>query len=422
MIYGLLGKSLAHSVSPEIHKAFGNDCYKLYPTDNPGQFLKNKAFSGLNVTIPYKETVLPYLDQLDPIANRSHSVNTIVKKDNKLHGYNTDYDGLSMLVDHHKIDIRGKHILIVGNGGAANTVSCFLEDRKAQKVTKICRKPRNDSELTFSEIDKVKDCEIIINTTPVGMYPDNESDWLFDLGEFTNVTHAIDLIYNPLRTNFLLDAKTRGIKTINGLFMLVAQAARAHELFFETSVPMDRIQAVYSETLRQMTNIIFIGLPSSGKSLYARLLHDKYGLQIMDTDRIIEQMTGMTIPEIFDSQGEKHFRDQEFLLARTISKTHYQVISTGGGMVTNPALMRLFQHNGYIIFLDKDPAEILKYPVRNRPLIKKPEDLYRLASQRRPLYEKYADMIFKITKDAKLHFPEIERLINEHFDNQRAES
>ncbi|MBN2696700.1 MAG: shikimate kinase [Bacilli bacterium] len=417
MIYGLLGKHLSHSISPMIHNAFGNESYQLFATDDVVEFLKSKDFDGLNVTIPYKETVLEHLDELDVLASRSGSVNTIVRRSGKLIGYNTDYYGLKTLIDFYDVSVKGKRVLIIGNGGAAKTADCLFRDLEATSVIKICRTPRSDNEIPLAKMKSVLDFDIIVNTTPVGMYPDNETEWLFPLESFTNLSFVIDLVYNPLQTNLLLDAKTKGVGCANGLFMLVAQAAAAHELFFGDKITEKHLHSVYFQMHKALSNIVLIGLPSSGKSLYARKLHDIYGLKIIDTDNQIESETNLSIPDIFAKYEESYFRELEYSLIKRISKEHGLIISTGGGMVTNPKLMRLLKQNGFIVFLDKDPLDIIKHPVRNRPLVKKPSDLLGLAKLRRPLYEKYADLIFKITKDASEHFSEIEVSINEHFDH-----
>ncbi len=418
-MYGLLGKSLSHSLSPMIHTGFGNKEYRLFETEDLDGFLKAKNFKGINITIPFKEKIIPYLDSLDEVANRTSSVNTVISKDGLLIGYNTDYFGLKSMLEYFKVSIANKRILIVGNGGVAKTAKTLFKDLNAKSVLNICRTIREDGEITFSEIDKITDCDIIVNTTPVGMYPNNQDKYLFSLTRFSGLELVIDLIYNPLQTNLLQEAKDLSIPSINGLFMVIAQAASAHELFFDQKLSAELIEQTYSAVNRKLTNLVLIGLPSSGKSMYAKKLHDIFHKDIIDTDSEIVKDQNMEITDIFEKFGESYFRKLEYALVEKIYKNQNCVISTGGGMILDEKLMHLLKQNGLVIFLDKKPEAIAKHKIENRPLIKKSSDIFQLSHQRRPLYEKYADVILKIKRESNYHFKEIEVKINEHFDYKR---
>ncbi len=418
-MYGLLGKSLSHSLSPLIHESFGNKEYRLFETSDLDGFLKAKNFNGINVTIPFKEKIIPYLDHLDEVAKRTASVNTIICKDGVLTGYNTDYSGLNLMLEHYGILIENKHILIVGNGGVSKTVKTLFTDLRAKSVVKICRNVRESDEIPFDEIDKITDCDIIVNTTPVGMSPNNQDEYLFSLARFPGLALVIDLIYNPLNTNLLLEAKSLHIRAINGLFMVVAQAAYAHDLFFGQKLSKEKIEQTYSALNKKLTNLVLIGLPSSGKSMYAKKLYDIFQKEIIDTDLEIVKNQNTEIPEIFEKYGESYFRKLEYAMVESIFKKNNCVISTGGGMVLDDKLMHLLKQNGLVIFLDKKPEAIAKHRIDNRPLIKKRSDIFQLDQKRRHLYEKHADIILKIKRESNYHFKEIEVKINEYFDYKR---
>jgi len=418
-MYGLLGKSLSHSQSPRIHEQFGNTNYELIETDDPESVLAKKAFSGINVTIPYKETVLPFLDALDEVAQKTGAVNTIVNRYGKLFGYNTDYFGIKSVFDRAGVDPAGKAVVIIGNGGAAKTAATFFFDQGAGKIDIICRHPKKAEELPFSMLDKVSGGQIVVNCTPVGMYPRNEDVLSFSLKVFSKAEFVLDLIYNPLRTNLIQEAKSLGIPASNGLYMLVAQAARSHELFFGSTIQADERELVYAGINRSLHNIVLVGLPSSGKTLVAKRLKDTFHMPIIDTDNEIARQEKLTIPEIFAKFGEARFRELEYELVRKIYQKQGVIISTGGGMIANDKLMRLLHQNGLVVFLDKSPESIAANNIQNRPLIQKPEDVFLLDAKRRPLYEKYSDIKIKIEQSVVVHLTEIEAKINEYLDNQR---
>lgn len=416
-MYGLLGRSLSHSFSPLIHSLFGNSNYRLFETDDLKTFFAERKFKGINVTIPYKEVVAQYLDVIGPVAKRTGSVNTVINQNGKLIGEDTDYYGLQYLLDYFKADIKANNALILGNGGVAQTTECLLRDLGAGAVNKLSRTPRANNDYYFADFDKVKDADIIINTTPVGMFPHNDDPLLVDIKNFPKTKIYVDLIYNPLRTPLCLEAKDNGISYHSGLLMLVAQAKTAHDLFFGKKTPESEINRVYHVLRRRLINLVFIGMPLSGKSLYARTLNNKYHKRLIDTDREIETAENMTITEMFRQKGERYFREREFELIKSLYKSHGLMISTGGGMVQNPELMNLLRQNGLLIFIDRSKEDLAQRNPKNRPLITSTEDLYRLYEKRHPLYEKYADIIIKIPFGNEYHHVEIEAKINEYLSH-----
>lgn len=414
---GLLGKKLSHSFSPVIHRAFGNEDYRLFETDDPVGFLSSEPFSAINVTIPYKEAVIPHLDRLDEIAERTQSVNLIVRENNSLIGYNTDYDGLSQLLKHEGISLDGKKVLILGNGGAAKTAFLLAKDQKAAFVTKMVRRIKENDEVLFSQIDKVKEYDIIINTTSVGMFPNNQETLPFHLKDLPNAEAYIDLIYNPLNTGLMLEAKTLSIKASNGLYMLVAQAKRSHELANKVILPEPLTESIYVDLRRKSINLVLVGLPLSGKTMYMHLLAEKEHKTEADTDQMIEAASLMPITEIFRIHGEPYFRELEASTVENIYRLGNQIISTGGGMIENPNIMEKLKQNGVIIFLDKDPQMIMQNQIHNRPLIQSPEDVLKLYNRRKPLYEKYADITVKMGRPVSVIIAEIEAKLHEYLSH-----
>ncbi len=416
--YGLLGKKLGHSFSPYVHHAFGNSDYRLFETDDLVAFMKNASFDGINVTLPYKETMLPFLDVLDDVAAATGSVNTVVRRDGRLFGYNTDYDGLRASFFRSGVSPKGKKVAVLGNGGTAKTVIRFLQDVGAASIDVYCRQPRRPGEMLLASAGG--DHDILISTTSVGMYPDDDVPPLVDLDRFPSLAFVFDLIFNPLRTNLILAAIARGIPSASGLFMLVAQAARSHELFTGNAVDEKTILNVYLDLYKKEANIILIGMPLSGKSLYAGILAREKDKTVFDTDDEIEKKSGLSISELFASKGEAGFRAMEEALIESIRHRHGLVMSTGGGMILNPLAMSRLRHNGVVIFLDKDYHRIMAVQIRNRPLIRTPEDVERLALARRPLYESYADVTVEIVGTRDETVQEIEAKLDAYFNRQRS--
>jgi len=381
---GLLGAKLGHSYSPQIHSHLGNYTYCLFEksADELESFLKNSDFAGINVTIPYKSSVIPYCDELSPIASRLGAVNVIVRRENKkLIGHNTDYFGFQTMLQRIGLDIRGKKVLVLGTGGASKTAVAVLQDHGAQVIT-ISR----SGERNYSNLHCHSDASVIVNTTPVGMFP-NTGVAPVSLDIFPHLEGVLDVIYNPARTQLLLDAERRGIVAMNGLLMLVAQAKEAAEWFTGKPIDNSKIDEIYALLRKQAENIILIGMPGTGKSTIGKLIAERLGKEFLDTDELIVQKAGCTIPEIFAAQGEVGFRKIETEVLKEIGNLSGKVIATGGGCVTQTENYPLLHQNGMIFSLKRD---ISLLPTNGRPLSQaKPlEELY---SIRRPLYEQFAD-------------------------------
>ena len=355
---GLIGNPLGHSYSPRIHAELGGYEYRLMPMeeDAVAPFLKKREFDAVNVTIPYKKTVMPCLDTISDEARRIGSVNTIVKDgDGLLHGYNTDYYGFSYMLDRMGILLDGKKVVILGSGGASVTAQCVAKDRGARQVVVISR----SGEDNYTNLGRHRDADVLVNTTPVGMFPRNgESPVSLDC--FPDLSAVVDMIYNPERTALILDAEERGIPCTSGLPMLVAQAVRASELFTGQSIPPERTEEVIGSVRRSMRNIILVGMPGCGKSTVGGLLADRLDRKLIDLDAEIVRTAGKSIPDIFREKGEDAFRAMETAVLREYSKQSSLVLATGGGTVIRPENRRLFRENSVTILLLRPLGELAK--------------------------------------------------------------
>lgn len=381
---GLLGEKLGHSYSPQIHAALADYSYSLFEKQ-PNEledFLKNGDFSGINVTIPYKKAVIPYLSELSPTAARMGAVNTVVRRaDGSLIGHNTDYFGFKTMVSASGLSVFGKKALVLGSGGASNTAVAVLEELGAEVVV-ISRNGENH----YGNLHLHADAAVIVNATPVGMYP-NVGRSPIELSQFPKLEGVLDLIFNPSRTQLLLDAEARGIVAMNGLLMLVAQAKESAEWFTGHPISDDRITAIHGKLKKQMENIILIGMPGSGKTTVGMALAQTLGRQFVDADAEIIKAAGMSIPEIFAQQGEVGFRSIETEVLAELGKKSALVIATGGGCVTQARNYPLLHQNGTIFCLNRN---IDRLPTDGRPLSQsgKLEEMYRI---RKPMYERFAD-------------------------------
>lgn len=383
---GLLGEKLGHSYSPQIHSMLADYEYKLFEKspEELEDFLKSGEFDGLNVTIPYKKSVMPYCAELSPTAAQIGSVNTIVRRsDGSLYGDNTDAFGFENLIVHNGIEVKGKKALVLGTGGASVTAQAVLKNLGASEVVVISRKGEDN----YENIAKHADAEIIANTTPVGMYPNNGKAAV-DLTQFPKLSGVLDVVYNPARTALLLQAEKLCIPCAGGLYMLVSQAKRSCELFTGKSIPdseIDRIERVLSH---QMQNIVIIGMPGSGKTAVSTMLAERLGRKIFDTDTIVSEKAGVTIPEIFAAQGEAGFRKLETEATAEVGKLSGNIISTGGGVVTVAGNYELLHQNGVIVWIERDTNKLAR---DGRP-ISLSSDLNELYAARLPLYERFADI------------------------------
>ena len=383
MKFGLLGRKLGHSYSPMIFDLMGGYRYDLFERepDCIEDLLRKGDFDGLNVTIPYKKEVLQYLDEIDPLALRLGAVNTIVKKNGKLFGYNSDYYGFLSLVQRTRIEPPNKKVLVLGSGGASVTVRAVLEDLGAQVVL-ISR----SGEDNYTNLDRHRDAALIVNTTPVGMYPHNGSAPL-SLEGFTALEGVLDLIYNPARTQLLMECEKYGIPGFNGLWMLVAQAKQSAQWFLGRELPDSLVSDIHQKLRDKMENIALVGMAGCGKSTLGRALAKETGKKFVDADAEVEDLAGKSIPEIFAQEGEEMFRRMETTVLAELGMESGLVIATGGGCVTREENYPLLHQNSRIIWLDRCPARL---PTEGRPLSQKthPAKLYEM---RKPLYKAFAD-------------------------------
>lgn len=385
---GLLGRKLGHSYSPQIHGQLASYDYSLFekePEELEG-FLKNGNFAGLNVTIPYKKDVIPFLDQLSPVARRLGAVNTIVRRgDGSLVGHNTDYFGFRYLVQQSGLDVRGKKVLVLGSGGASNTAVAALQELGARVVI-ISRSGENN----YGNLHLHANASVIVNTTPVGMYP-NTGVSPIDLGCFPQLEGVLDVVYNPARTQILLDAENRGLVAMNGLWMLVAQAKESAEWFSGGTIPDSRIVQIHAALQAQMENIILVGMPGCGKTTIGRLLARETGKQFVDADEALEARVGRKITDIIPTDGEAAFRCLETETLAELGKQSGFVIATGGGCVTQERNYPLLHQNGTILWLTR---ALDKLPIEGRPLSQTGK-LQQMLATRQPMYRRFADAVIE---------------------------
>ena len=384
MEYGLLGERLGHSFSPQIHRDLAGYDYQLLPTPPEAveDLFARRAFQGLNVTIPYKRTVMPLCDEIDPRAAAIGAVNTVVNQNGRLTGYNTDIDGFLYMARRAGVDMAGKKVVILGSGGTSRTARAAAGELGAREIVTVSR----HGEDNYQNLSRHADAQVLVNTTPVGMYP-NWGQSPVSLESFPALEGVLDVVYNPLRTALLLQAEERGLPRSCGLPMLVAQAKRAAELFTGQNIDDSRAEAVLHGLRGQLTNIVLIGMPGCGKTTVGRALAGKLGRTFVDLDEEIVRRAGTSIPEIFAREGEAGFRERESALVREFGERTGLVVSTGGGVVTRRENYIPLKQNGLLLHLRRDPAAL---PTDGRPLSQAtaPEELWR---RRAPLYAAFAD-------------------------------
>jgi len=415
--FGLLGEKLVHSFSPIIHKYLGDYGYLLYEVspDNLDSFMKEKQFDGINVTIPYKQAVMPYCATLSDEARTIGSVNTIIKDgDGTLHGHNTDHHGFRVMLKQGGIDPSGKKVLVLGDGGSARTVRTVLGALNAREIVTISRRGYNN----YDNIERHYDAEIIVNTTPVGMYPENGLSPLdlspLSLAGFERLTGVADLIYNPARTRLLLETGRLGVPCVNGLTMLVAQAEMANRLFMAkqtdepaTSSGSELVNKIVDQILKETQNIVLIGMPGCGKSTVGRILAHTMERSFTDIDERIVAAAGKSIPQIFTEDGEEKFRHLETRILGEETKKSGIVIATGGGVVTHPENLDLLRQNSIIVYMERELSELI---TDGRPL-SKGVGVHVLAEQRLPLYETWSDCVVKVEARPELTAARIQETI-----------
>ena len=385
-IYGLLGRKLGHSWSAPIHKELGCDSYRLIelePEKLEG-FLRQPNIGGLNVTIPYKKTVMEFCDVIDDTARAIGSVNTIVGRGGKLYGYNTDAAGFVWMAERAGISFAGKKVVILGSGGASVTAQTMTRLGGARQVVVISR----SGEDNYENLSRHANADIVVNTTPVGMYP-HTGEAPVDLQSFPNCTGVLDVVYNPRRTALILQAEELGIPCSDGLPMLVRQAVAAEEHFFSRTIPDSENGRILGKLRQEMTNIVLIGMPGSGKSSVGARLAELTGREAVDLDALIAAKAGMSIPEIFAGQGEAAFRALEREVTAEAGKLSGKILLTGGGVVKDQRNYAPLRQNGRIYHLLRD-LELL--PTEGRPLSQTTK-LTAMWEERRPMYERFRDAV-----------------------------
>jgi shikimate dehydrogenase len=393
MEYGLIGEKLGHSFSKIIHEQLADYTYELcpLPKEQVGSFLTRKEFRAINVTIPYKEMVIPYCDEVAPQALAIGAVNTIVNREGRLYGYNTDFGGFLYLLHRHGIFLKGKKVLVLGTGATSKTVCAVARSEGAAQITLVSRHGGPGC-ITYEEAATKKETQIILNASPAGMYPENDA-MVVDLENYPALEGVADVIYNPLRTNLVLAAKQRGLKAAGGLEMLVAQAKYAIEYFQDSKINEEEIEKVYCSLLQKKANIVLIGMPSSGKSSVGKGVSRVMNMPFIDLDKEIEKEAEMPIPQIFDQFGEEYFRNLEEQVTARFAKEGGQVLSTGGGVVKRPSNVRRLRQNGVVFYLDRSLYKL--QTGGQRPLSSDREALLRMKRERAPIYRAACDKVIK---------------------------
>ncbi len=397
MEYGCIGEKLTHSFSKIIHGELFDYDYQLkeLAKNELDGFMKRRDFKAINVTIPYKQSVIPYLDEIDDTAREIGAVNTIVNKDGKLYGYNTDFIGMTELIDYNKILLDGKKVLILGSGGTSKTAFAVAKALNAKEVYRVSR---GNTESCISYEDAVRrhnDAEIIINTTPCGMFP-NIGNSPIDISCFGKLEGVVDAVYNPLRSALVVSAIDRGIKATGGLYMLVSQAVAAAEKFTGKTVKSEKTVAVYKKLFTEKQNVVLIGMPGCGKSTIGKRLAFQLSKRFIDTDEEILKQIGISIPEFFERYGESKFREIETKIIKELSAVQNAVIATGGGAILNTANIDFLKENGVVFFIDR-PFENLVYS-SDRPLSSSRDMMKKRYDERYDLYKACADKIIKTTQ------------------------
>ena len=396
-MYGLLGRKLSHSLSPQIHAHFGSYPYELFcrEPDELDAFFADKSLKAYNVTIPYKVDAYNHCDELSDTAKKIGSVNTVIRRDDgTLYGDNTDYFGFSYMSEKCGADYKGKKVLVLGSGGASLTVCAVAKDCGAREIVVVSRSGENN----YENISRHYDADIIVNTTPVGMYPNN-GERLIELDKFTRIECVLDLIYNPCKTRLLLDAEELNIPCSNGLSMLVAQGLRSAEQFPDVQLQNKDIDAVVNAILNEQKNIVLIGMPGCGKSTVGKLLSEKLDRELLDTDNEIVKSDGRTIPEIFSAEGEPFFRKLETKTVTAVGKQLGRIIATGGGAVIKKENRDALGQNGTIIYLKKDLSLL---SLDGRPLSKNEDAVRKIYEARKDTYEAFADFTVEVDADAQV--------------------
>lgn len=390
MQYGLIGEKLSHSFSKEIHEQLTDYSYELceIARDDLASFMQRREFCAINVTMPYKKEVIPFIDKISDVANELQAVNVIVNKNGKLYGFNTDYIGLKEQILRTGYDMHNKKVLVLGTGGASRTSALVVKHLGAKEVLLVSRE-KHENSITYNEAYSLHtDADVIINGTPVGMYP-NFDNTPIDINKFPNLSAVFDAVYNPLRTKIVHEAKKRGLIAESGLYMLVSQAINAIELFIGTKIDPQKTDKVYNKTFKSKENIVLIGMPSSGKTTVGTILAKSLGREMIDLDNEIEKRLGATIAEFFKEHTEKEFRDIETEVTKNISKRNGIIIATGGGCILREENISALKLNGRLYFIDRSLENLI--PTDSRPLATKKSDIEALYYARYDIYTSVCD-------------------------------
>lgn len=412
MEYGCIGEKLGHSFSKIIHEALFPYKYDLCELsfDEVAPFMEEKAFRAINVTIPYKETVIPFLDYIDPKAQKIGAVNTVVNRDGKLYGYNTDFFGMRELFRKNGISLSGRKVLVLGTGGTSKTAREVARDGGASEIITVSRR-KSAGTVTYDEaVSLHNDAEIIINTTPVGMFP-KIGESAIALTPFSSLCGVVDAVYNPLRSALVTEAKKRGIPAVGGLYMLISQAVFAAEQFINATVDEREVEKLFHSLTKDKENIVLTGMPGCGKSTVGREIARALSMDFVDTDDEIVKDAGMSIPEIFAREGEKAFRDRETAAIKRVSALQHTVIATGGGAVLREENVDLLKENGRIYFIDR-PFEFL-VTSSDRPLSSDRKMLKKRLDERYDIYCARCDKRIAASQELKLN---VEMIIKDFRD------
>ncbi len=392
MEYGCIGEHLKHSFSKEIHNALADYSYEILEIERKKlkDFFDKKDFKAINVTIPYKQEIIPFLDEISPEAKSINAVNTVVNRNGKLYGYNTDFYGLKALIERENVSLKDKKVLVLGSGGTSNTAVAVATFLGAKEVVKVSRQEKSGY-VTYEYVyEKYTDFEIVINTTPCGMFP-NIGNSAVDLKSFTSLEAVFDAVYNPLKSKLICDAKELGVVAAGGLYMLVSQAAYAVEKFIDTPIDNEKVESIFKNLYKNKMNIVLVGMPGSGKTTVGKRLSQKLSKSFVDTDDLIVEVQNKTITEIFSEIGETGFRKIEKEEVFSVSSRNNHVIATGGGAILNKENTDTLKENGRIYFINR-PLEKL-VATADRPLSRDDEALKKRFNERYSLYLQCADVV-----------------------------
>ena len=406
------GEKLSHSYSRLIHKKFGMYSYDLVelPPDNLKEFVEHGGYDAFNVTIPYKSAIIPYIDKVETLAMQIGAINTVCRLGGKTYGYNTDILGMAYMLKRAGIALGGKHVMIFGSGGTGKTAEMLAKKNGAASITVVSR----SGSVNYKNFYELQQTQIIINTTPVGMYPYSDIS-LADLSKFRNLEAVADVIYNPMRTRLMLQARELNLKYAGGLYMLVAQAKYSMDIFVKNRHPDEIIEHVYKYLLSRIINIVLVGMPGSGKTSIGKAVARRERRRYVDSDAEIVASEGRAITEIFAEKGEEYFRKKEKQTLFLLGSQNGMVISTGGGAVLDRENYYSLKANGRIYYLER---EITDLATRGRPLSTGTEALKKLLEQREPLYKAFADVTVENDGDFFSCVDKIlEDIASENFDN-----